>query len=91
MPPDTVWHFIGHIQTNKVKKLVSVPNLALVESVDSIKLAGKLQKELAKTDRQSPLPILVQVQTGDEGTKNGLAVSDVDEMIKFLANECPKL
>jgi len=55
MPADTVWHFIGHIQTNKVKKLVSVPNLALVESVDSIKLAEKLQKELAKTDRQTPL------------------------------------
>jgi PLP dependent protein len=33
----------------------------------------------------------VQVHTGDEGTKNGLAISDVDEMLKFLATECPKL
>ena len=33
------WHFIGHIQTNKVKKLVAVPGLYLVESVDSLKLA----------------------------------------------------
>ena len=47
------WHFIGHIQSNKVNKLVGVPGLWIVESVDSLKLADKLQKELAKINRES--------------------------------------
>ena len=52
MPDDINWHFIGHIQTNKVKKLVTVPNLRVVETVDSAKLASKLQKELEKVGRE---------------------------------------
>lgn len=41
LPLDIKWHFIGHIQSNKVKRLVQVPNLHLVESIDSLKLASK--------------------------------------------------
>ena len=52
LPDDINWHFIGHIQTNKVKKLVTVPNLRVVETVDSAKLASKLQKELEKVGRE---------------------------------------
>lgn len=52
MPADINWHFIGHIQTNKVKKLLSVhsakPISLLIETVDSQKLAEKLNKELDK-------------------------------------------
>jgi hypothetical protein len=62
----------------------------MVESVDSIKLAGKLQKELSKVER-APLPILVQLESGDEGTKSGLPLSELDQMLKFLADECPML
>ncbi len=42
LPKDIKWHFIGHIQTNKVKKLVNVENLVLIETIDSEKLAKKL-------------------------------------------------
>ena len=51
LPQDIMWHFIGHLQTNKVKKVVAVPNLALVETVDSQKLAMKLNKECEKIQR----------------------------------------
>ena len=44
----------------------------MIESLDSLKLAKTLQKELLKTDRQSKLKVLVQVSTGDEDTKFGV-------------------
>jgi len=48
LPADVKWHFIGHLQSNKVKKLVTaVPHLAIFEAVDSVKLAQKLNKELS--------------------------------------------
>lgn len=59
LPLDIKWHFIGHIQTNKLKKLATVPNLYLVETVDSEKLAKKLNSELEKVARQEPLRVLV--------------------------------
>ena len=44
MPDDVVWHFIGHLQSNKAKTLVAgVPNLAVLETLDTVKLANKLQ------------------------------------------------
>jgi len=58
LPQDIKWHFIGHIQSNKVKKLVQVPNLCLVESIDSLKLASKFQSELEKINREK-LSILI--------------------------------
>ena len=49
MPPDTVWHFIGHLQRNKVKALVTgVPSLAVVETVDTVKLANKLNNAVGE-------------------------------------------
>ena len=52
------WHFIGHIQSNKARKLVAAPNLFMVETVDSIKLADLLNKECVRIERQ-PLNVLV--------------------------------
>lgn len=44
MPDDVVWHFIGHLQSNKAKPLLAgVPNLAVLETLDTVKLANKLQ------------------------------------------------
>ncbi len=44
MPPDVQWHMIGHLQSNKCKKVLEIPNLFCIESVDSPKLALKLNK-----------------------------------------------
>ncbi|RHZ01344.1 hypothetical protein DYB37_009905 [Aphanomyces astaci] len=70
-PSDIQWHFIGHLQSNKVKTLVAgVPNLYMVESVDSIKVASKLDK--AWGERQSGHPLRVMVQVNTSGTLNTL-------------------
>lgn len=62
LPPDVRWHFIGHLQTNKVKELVSVPNLSCVHTVDSLKLASELQKRVAASRPDRPLDVMVQVR-----------------------------
>ena len=62
LPSDIEWHFIGHLQSNKAKVLVqSCPNLALLETIDSEKLANKVDAAVEAAGR-SPLPILIQVQ-----------------------------
>ena len=59
---DIEWHFIGHLQSKKVRKLIQT-SLSLrgfvVETVDSQKLASKLDKEAAKAGRQEPIGVLV--------------------------------
>jgi len=92
LPADIKWHFIGHIQSNKVKKLVTVPNLDLVETVDSEKLAAKLNKEYGKAERKEPLRVLVQVLTSTEGTKFGVEEGEgSDKLVEYIVKECPKL
>lgn len=76
LPEDIQWHFIGGLQSNKAKLLGAVPNLYLVESVDSEKLAMGLQKAVAKPEnaarRTKPLNIFIQVNTSGEEGKSGL-------------------
>jgi uncharacterized pyridoxal phosphate-containing UPF0001 family protein len=53
MPADIQWHFIGHLQSNKCKQLVQgVPSLFMVETVDSVKLANKLNTAVGDAERQ---------------------------------------
>ena len=93
--PDIFWHFIGHIQGNKAKKLVQCLNLRVIETVDTVKLAQTLQKECAKIEaRQSlpPLDVLVQVLCKDsEGTKHGANPDQAIELIQFIRDECKML
>ena len=81
---DIEWHFIGHLQSNKVRKLIQT-SLSLrgfvVETVDSQKLASKLDKEAAKAGRQEPIGVLVQVLTSDEGTKHGCLQEEVAPLV----------
>ena len=60
LPDDIAWHFIGPLQSNKAKLLLSVPNLEIIESVHSVKLAQILDKQCAAQSRK--LRILVQVR-----------------------------
>jgi PLP dependent protein len=72
--------------------VVSVPNLRLVETVDSQKLAQKLNTECEKAERPEPLPVLVQVLTNlGEGTKFGMEAKEVPGLVAFIREECPKL
>lgn len=59
---------IGHVQSNKAKLLMSVPNLYVLETLDSKKLASKVNNIATQQDRI--LRVLVQVVTSDEGSKS---------------------
>lgn len=103
LPQEIDWHFIGHIQSNKVKKLLSVaaitperPNpLSLhIETVDTPKLAEKLNKEWAKVagiPSDLSLQVLVQVLSSDEDTKHGCDPEKVPELVSYIIKECPRL
>lgn len=71
MPADCRWHFIGKLQSNKANKLVSeVPNLHVVESVDSLKLAKKLNNACDKHyESNKKLRIYIQINTSEEDSK----------------------
>nr|CAH7720323.1 unnamed protein product [Callosobruchus chinensis] len=86
------WHFIGHLQSNKVNKVLSTPNLYLVETVDSQKLAANLNKSWPKFGTpESKLKIMIQVNTSGEGEKNGIAPSEVCDVAKYVLEQCPNL
>lgn len=69
--PDIKWHFIGHLQSNKVNKLLSSPGLYMVQTVDSVKLATALDKAWAKkADGEGrKLKVLAQFNCSGEQSK----------------------
>ncbi|KAL6205462.1 hypothetical protein ACLB2K_022721 [Fragaria x ananassa] len=91
LPEDIEWHFIGHLQSNKVKSLLAgVPNLALVEGVDNVKLANHLDRAVSNLGR-NPLKVLVQVNTSGEESKSGVDPSGCVELAKHVKLQCPNL
>ncbi|KDD74108.1 alanine racemase [Helicosporidium sp. ATCC 50920] len=92
LPKDVQWHFIGHLQSNKVKALVEgVSNLAVVETVDSIKLANKLDAAVAASDRCEPLRVFVQVNTSGEESKSGVDPAGVCDLAHHVFTHCANL
>ena len=91
LPKDIKWHFIGHLQSSKSGKIVKdVPNLHAVETVDSIKLATKLNTA-CETNKRSSLNIFIQVDTSGEITKSGIADAELNELMSFISTQCPFL
>lgn len=80
---DIRWHFIGHLQSNKVKLLLRVPNLFMVHSIDRLKTARLMDKHLASEGRS--LPILIQVNTSNESSKYGCQAHQSLELIEEIA------
>jgi PLP dependent protein len=92
LPSDIRWHFIGHLQSNKVSKLLtSCPNLYMIESVDSIKLATKLNQTLTSLDPPEPLRVLVEIRTSSEDTKSGISIDGAELLIEHIISHCPFL
>ena len=77
LPKDIKWHFIGHLQTNKVKYIA--PFISLVHAVDSLKLLNIINKEALKNNRT--IPVLLQFHVAEEDTKFGLSLNDARELL----------
>ena len=83
LPKDIRWHFIGHLQTNKVKQVIDFINL--IHGVDSFKLLKEINKQSAKTNKITNC--LLQVHIAQEETKFGLDENELNEIINQLAKE----
>jgi pyridoxal phosphate enzyme (YggS family) len=81
---DLELHLIGPLQTNKVKDAVSL--FDVIQSVDREKLAKALGEEMKKQNR--PLPCFIQVNTGEEEQKAGIAPAQVSDFLKFCRGGC---
>ncbi len=81
LPKDIKWHFIGHLQTNKVKYVVG--RACLIHSVDSLHLAEAINKESAKKNVVSD--ILVEVNVAQEASKFGLKLEETEQLIRDIA------
>ncbi|XP_030469711.1 uncharacterized protein LOC115688109 [Syzygium oleosum] len=91
LPEDIEWHFIGNLQSNKVKPLLAgVPNLAVLESVDDEKIANRLDSVVASAGR-NPLKVFIQVNTSGEESKSGVEPSGCVELAKHVSQSCSNL
>lgn len=88
---DIKWHFIGKLQTNKIAKLLSIPNLDMVETVVSERYAAALNSTWANLKREEPLKIMVQVNTSREDVKGGIEPENCNALVKYVLNQCPSL
>ncbi|CAH1641580.1 unnamed protein product [Spodoptera littoralis] len=89
---DIKWHFIGHLQTNKINKLLGSPNLYMVETVHSEKLADNLNKQWPKYRKSDEkLPVMVQINTSAEEAKNGIEPSETTKVVEYVLKNCPNL
>lgn len=77
LPADIRWHFIGHLQSNKVKYIASF--VQLIHGVDSLKLLKEINKQAAKHNRV--IDVLLQVHIAKEETKFGLDAAELDQLL----------
>lgn len=92
LPSDIRWHFIGHLQSSKASKLIrNVPNLYMLETIDSAKLATKLHAAIEGSDRSDPLNVLIQVDTSGEDTKSGVNMEELPALVDHIVTTCSKL
>ena len=84
LPTDILWHFIGHLQSNKVKYIA--PFVHLIQSVDSEKLLKEIDKQAAKNNRK--INVLLQMHIAEEQTKFGL---DEHELMNLDLNLYPNV
>lgn len=78
LPQDIRWHFIGHLQTNKVKYIV--PFVSLIHSADSVKLLREINKQGQKVERV--VDVLLQLHVAEEETKFGFTAEELVAMLE---------
>ncbi len=77
LPEDIEWHYIGHLQTNKVKQLI--PYVSVIHSVDSLKLLAIINKEAQKIDKV--ITVFLEFHIASEESKFGLSLNDAVEIL----------
>lgn len=78
LPKDIEWHFIGHLQTNKVKYIA--PFVSLIHSADSVKLIKEINKQGEKCGRR--IPVLLQLHMAKEETKFGFTIEECRDFVE---------
>lgn len=78
LPNDIQWHFIGHLQTNKVKYIA--PYVSMIEAVDSLKLLKEIEKQGAKNNRV--IDVLLELHIAEEETKFGLTLDACRQLLE---------
>lgn len=77
LPKDIEWHFIGHLQTNKVRFIV--PYISMIEAVDSLRLMREIEKQAARCDKV--VDCLLELHIAEEATKYGLSLDDCRQLL----------
>ncbi len=77
LPKDIYWHFIGHLQSNKVKYIA--PYISMIEAVDSLKLLKEIDRQAAKNERV--IDVLLELHIAEEETKYGLTPDACRELL----------
>ncbi len=80
LPSDIQWHMIGHLQRNKVKYIID--KVAMIHSVDSLRLAETIEQEAAKKD--IVMPVLLEVNVAEEESKFGLKLEEVLPLVEEI-------
>ena len=76
------WHFIGYLQKNKVKKAVKI--FDMIETVDSVEIAGEIDKRCAQIGKV--MPVLIEVNSGREKQKSGVFPEKAEQLVREISN-----
>lgn len=79
---DIKWHFIGHLQSNKAK--IAAQYFHMIQCVDSKKIAKKIDNACAELNKK--MPVLVEVNIGNEENKSGILKKNLEELLDFIAS-----
>jgi pyridoxal phosphate enzyme (YggS family) len=79
---DLDWHFIGHLQRNKVKYLMRMKNCKMIESIDSLRLAKEVNKRARKNERV--IPVLIEINIAGDENKFGITPAKAEEFLKKI-------
>lgn len=86
VPQETIFHFIGHLQSNKAK--IAAETCSMIETLDSFKLGRMLNNQLEALNHS--IDVLIQVNIGNDPKKAGVAAKDVEQLI-YNIRELPRL
>lgn len=75
------WHFIGHLQKNKVKKAVCLCDM--IETVDSVEIAKEIDKRCSQIGKT--MPVLIEVNSGREEQKSGVLPEDTEQLVREIS------